>query len=1251
MTHHVKRIFVEKRPEFAVEAGSVFSGLKEDLGIKSLKSVRVFNRYYAEGLDEETFNLARDTIFSEPQVDDTFDELPDFGGEHKMFAVEYLPGQYDQRADSCQQCIQLLTQGERPLVSSAKVYVLFGKISDAEFSQIKSYLINPVESREAGFEMPQTLVMKYEIPSAVERIEGFITLDDEALFSMIDKYGLAMDKDDIAFCRDYFKNTEHRDPTMTELRMIDTYWSDHCRHTTFLTKIEDVKIDDDYLKEIYDKYLKHRKALYIGKHKDISLMDIATMGAKVLKKAGKLKNLDESDEINACTIKISVDVGRERQEWLLLFKNETHNHPTEIEPFGGAATCLGGAIRDPLSGRAYVYQAMRVTGAADPTVSVADTIEGKLPQRKIVRTAANGYSSYGNQIGLATGLVSEVYHPDYVAKRLEIGAVVGAAPADNVKRSVPECGDVVILLGGRTGRDGCGGATGSSKSHTLESLEECGAEVQKGNPPEERKIQRLFRNPEATRMIKRCNDFGAGGVSVAIGELADSLEIDLNRVPKKYDGLDGTELAISESQERMAVVVEKGDAEKFIALANSENLEATEVARVTDTNRLKMTWNGDTVVDLSREFLNSNGAPKSARVEVPKIDLDKIELSYDVKGEMFRDKLKNMLSDLNVCSQRGLVERFDSTIGAGTVVMPYGGLYQRSKMRYMAAKIPVPGGNTNTASVMAYGFNPYISKVSPFHGAVYAVVESLSNIAASGASIKGAYLTLQEYFEKLRNDPVRWGKPFSAVLGALHAQLSMDVAAIGGKDSMSGTFMDIDVVPTLVSFAINTAKAPKLVTSDFKEEGDEVYLVSAKYDENKLPDFADLKKKYEIIHKLATKGKIKAATSVGFGGIAEAIITMCFGSMAGFDFDKSFDDNRIFERLYGSLVIEVAKGEELPEELSAEKLGKINAWQLIRHGMDFIPLDILIEVYDGPLEEVFPTKVKENLTEIAEFIDIWHPGKKKLKPRIGSEKPRVIIPVFPGTNCEYDTAAQFEKAGAKADIFVFKNLTPKMIEESVKELSRLIKNSQILMLPGGFSGGDEPDGSGKFIATVLRNPEVSDAVMDLIENRDGLILGICNGFQALVKVGLLPYGKIITPTRDMPTLTYNEIGRHQSRYVYTRVTTTKSPWLYHTKVGDVHAIPVSHGEGRFYAGEELLSELKENGQIATQYVDHSETLTYEIDYNPNGSLLAIEGITSKDGRIFGKMGHSERIGKNVAINIYGDKDQKLFKSGVNYFKI
>jgi len=1251
MTHHVKCIFVEKRPEFAVEASGVLNGLKEDLGIKSLDSVRVFNRYFAEGLDDETFALARETIFSEPQVDDTFDVLPAFEGSPRIFAVEFLPGQYDQRADSCQQCIQLLTQGDRPLVSSAKVYVLFGNVTDEEFEKIKAYLINPVESREAKLETPETLVMKYEAPGKVERVSGFCDASDEELVAMIAKYGLAMDADDIRFCREYFKNTEHRDPTMTEIRMIDTYWSDHCRHTTFLTKIENVKIDDAYLQEIYDNYLKHRQAIYIGKYKDISLMDIGTIGAKILKKAGKLKNLDESEEINACTIKIKVDVGRERQEWLLLFKNETHNHPTEIEPFGGAATCLGGAIRDPLSGRSYVYQAMRVTGAADPTVGVAQTLEGKLPQRKIVRTAASGYSSYGNQIGLATGLVSEVYHPDYVAKRLEIGAVVGAAPAENVRRNVPECGDVVILLGGRTGRDGCGGATGSSKSHTLESLEECGAEVQKGNPPEERKIQRLFRNPKATQMIKRCNDFGAGGVSVAIGELADSLEIDLNKVPKKYEGLDGTELAISESQERMAVVVEAKDADAFIALANGENLEATIVARVTDTNRLKMTWNGDVIVDLGRDFLNSNGAPKTTSVEVPKIDLDKIELSYNAKGNKFSEKFVNMLSDLNVASQRGLVERFDSTIGAGTVVMPYGGLYQKSKMRYMAAKIPVPGGNTNTASVMAYGFNPYVAKASPFHGAVYAVIESLSNIAASGAPIKGAYLTLQEYFEKLKGDPVRWGKPFSAVLGALHAQINMDVAAIGGKDSMSGTFMDIDVVPTLVSFAINTAKASKLVTSDFKEEGDEVYLIPARYDSNKLPIFRDLKKKYEELHKLAYADKIKASSSVGFGGIAEAIATMCFGSMAGFDFEANFPEERIFERLYGSIIIEVAPGEKLPKELEAVKLGTINGWQLVRHKNSFIPLNVLIDAWEAPLEEVFPTKVADMHEEIDEFIDLWDKKKYKPKAKIGVAKPKVVIPVFPGTNCEYDTAAQFEKAGAEANIIVIKNLTPAMIEESVKELKKALEESQILMLPGGFSGGDEPDGSAKFITAVLRNPMISEAVMNLIENRDGLILGICNGFQALVKSGLLPYGKILTPTKDMPTLTYNEIGRHQSRYVTTRITSNKSPWLAHLKIGDTHSIPISHGEGRFYATPELLAELKANNQIATQYVDLGETLTYDIDFNPNGSVLAIEGIMSKDGRILGKMGHSERIGKNIAKNIYGEKDQKLFKAGVDYYKI
>lgn len=1246
MSDNVMRIFVEKKSEFAIEADNHLNSLKEDLQIDALNDLRLFNRYDIEGIDKSTFDLAKDTIFSEPQVDVTYLELPKLDVNHRILAIEFLPGQYDQRADSCQQCIQILTQKERPIVKTARVFVLIGDLSDNEFEKIKNYLINPVESREASLSKPDTLVVNYDIPTTVDIVDKFIDKTQSELSEVIDQYGLAMDLDDIIFCQNYFKETEKRNPTITEVKMIDTYWSDHCRHTTFSTKITDVKISDDYIEEIYKGYLKNREKINIKK--DICLMDMATIGMKVLKRAGKLKNLDESEEINACSVEITVDVDKEKQQWLLMFKNETHNHPTEIEPFGGAATCLGGAIRDPLSGRSYVYQAMRVTGCADPRIPVSETMEGKLPQRKISTTAAAGYSSYGNQIGLATGLVNEIYHPNYVAKHMEIGMVMGAAPKSHVNRQAPIEGDIIILLGGRTGRDGCGGATGSSKAHTLESLESCGAEVQKGNPLEERKIQRLFRDGEVTRLIKRCNDFGAGGVSVAIGELADSLMIDLNAVPKKYEGLDGTELAISESQERMAVVVSKDDVDRFLEFAKKENLEATIVAKVTSDNRLKMVWNDNTIVDISREFLNSNGATKKTKVEVPSVDLAKIELEYKVEGRTLKEKLNKMVTDLNICSQRGMGERFDSTIGAGTINMPYGGIYQMTKSQFMSAKIPVLNGETNTASVASYGFNPFVSSVSPFHSAIYSIIESLSYIAASGSSIKTAYLTLQEYFAKTKDDPKRWGSPFSAILGALYAQINMEVAAIGGKDSMSGTFMDIDVPPTLVSFAVSTNKANKIVTNDFKGIGNTVILVNAKYDDKKLPDFNDLKKKYDIIYKLAQKGKIISAYGIGFGGIAEGIIKACFGNMAGFELDNSFDKNRLFERRYGSLILEVENPAEIPSELEFENLGHIISTPVIKTGMDLISLDMLLAAWECVLEDISPVNADQALFEIPE---VNFEKRDKIKPVIKVSKPKVLIPVFPGTNCEYDTMRQFEKAGADVDVFVIKNLNSQMIEESITQLKNKINDSQILMLPGGFSGGDEPDGSGKFIATVFRNPYINDAVMELLNKRDGLALGICNGFQALVKLGLLPYGEIRNMDENCPTLTFNQIGRHQSRYVRTKVVSVKSPWLSGVKLGDVHAIPISHGEGRFFANEEVLKELIDNGQIATQYVDFNCEATYDIRFNPNNSILAIEGITSKDGRILGKMAHSERMGKDIGKNIFGEKDQKIFKSGVNYFKL
>ena len=1235
----VFRIYVEKKPGFAVASKSLVKDIKSALGLDRIKDIRVINRYDAEGLSKEDFDLAVPVVFSEPAVDVTYDKLPQIIDGENIFAVEYLPGQFDQRADSCAQCISLLTGGKRPVVKSATVYIVSGKLSDEELDKLKSYIINPVESREASLDTFETLDIKYDIPTKVDTVDGFIYSTEDDLKAMLAELGLAMDLDDIRFCRDYFRDQEKRNPTITEIRMIDTYWSDHCRHTTFLTTVDNVDIKSDYIAATFQDYINTRKDLYAGRtDKPLTLMDLACIGAKQLKKAGLLKDLDESEEINACSVKITVDVDGKPEDWLLMFKNETHNHPTEIEPFGGAATCLGGAIRDPLSGRSYVYQAMRVTGAGNPLVPVADTITGKLAQRKIVVGAANGYSSYGNQIGLATGHVNEIYHPGYVAKRMEIGAVVGAAPEANVRRERPAPDDIVILLGGRTGRDGCGGATGSSKSHTLHSLESCGAEVQKGNAPEERKLQRLFRDPEVTSMIKRCNDFGAGGVSVAIGELADGLSINLDSVTKKYDGLDGIELAISESQERMAVVIAKEDLEKFMAKAAQENLEATMVARVTEEPKLRMNWCGNTIVDLSREFLNSNGAEKHTDITIP----DPI-LANDDNGEDTADRWEAMISNLNVCSQKGLVERFDSTIGAGTVLMPYGGKYQNTPTQAMAAKIPVLKGETKTASIMAWGYNPFLSSKSPYHGAMSAVVESVAKVVAAGGTYEKCWLTFQEYFERTQNDPERWGKPMAALLGAYKAQIELACGSIGGKDSMSGTFEDIDVPPTLVSFAVSVADSDRIVSNEFKKAGSKVILIKPEYDENKLVSFDSLKKVFEKVEGLISEGKVLSSWAVSFGGVSEAVAKMAFGNKIGFKFTDKLTSLELFRHCYGAFVLELAEGVETDERV----IGETTEDYKIVSDSYTIELEKLQQLWEQKLEPVYPVHVKEpeEKPETYSFKAETRPS-----PAVKVAKPRVLIPVFPGTNCEYDTARVFERAGAEADIFVIKNLTAEAISESVEAMEKKIKQAQIVMLPGGFSGGDEPDGSGKFIVSFLRNPRLTEAIHDLLKNRDGLMLGICNGFQALVKLGLVPYGEIRDMRPDSPTLTFNTVARHQSKKVNTRIASNKSPWLAGCEVGDIHCIAISHGEGRFVATAEEIAQLAKNGQIATQYVDFAGEPTYDIHCNPNTSVQAIEGITSPDGRVFGKMGHSERIGTDVVKNVPGVKDQKIFESGVNYFK-
>ena len=1232
----VYRIYVEKKQEYRVEEKSVMEDIRTALRIESVSDVRIINRYDAEEISEENFNRAIPTVFSEPPVDDIYNELPWVSEGQRIFAVEFLPGQFDQRADSAAQCIQMLCQGDRPVVKYAKLYILSGNISEEEFGRIKHYLINAVEARECGLEKYQTLKIKYDIPTEVALLEGFLDLDEKGLDDFVKKYGLAMDDDDIKFCQDYFKK-ENRCPTITEIRMIDTYWSDHCRHTTFGTIIDNAEINAPYIAQTYKEYKIHREELGRG-NKPICLMDIATMAAKKLKADGLLPDLDESEEINACSVKITVDVDGKDEEWLLMFKNETHNHPTEIEPFGGAATCLGGAIRDPLSGRSFVYQAMRVTGASDPLLPVDKTIPGKLPPRKITTTAAAGYSSYGNQIGLATGHVAEIYHPGYMAKRMEIGAVIGAAPIENVRRERPAPGDIIILLGGKTGRDGCGGATGSSKSHSVESLESCGAEVQKGNAPEERKLQRLFRDPEVTTLIKRCNDFGAGGVSVAIGELADGLEIDLNAVPKKYDGLDGTELAISESQERMAVVVEKENADKFIALANKENLEATPVAVVKEEPRLKMTWNGKTIVDISREFLNSNGAEKHTDIIVPCP-----EVSYCTGRSNTKNCWEEMVSDLNICSQKGLIQRFDSTVGAATVLMPFSGRTQQTPVQAMAAKIPVKGNNTNTVSVMGWGFDPTISTQSPYHGAMLAVVESIAKVVAAGGSAKKSWLTFQEYFERTQNNPSRWGKPFAALLGAYKAQLELGCGAIGGKDSMSGTFEHIDVPPTLVSFAVSTAKADRVISAEFKLPFSKLYYICPKYDENNLPDFDSVKAVYDVVEKAVADKKALSVWVITGGGIAEGIFKMSLGNHVGAKLEE-LDDGALFDPCYGSFIIE-ADGEIEGARCIGETIDEYK----IYCGETVLDIAELEDKWNSKLEPIFRnTTPAEKAPEVIAYDKgcdiVCAPANK-------TAKPKILIPVFPGTNGEYDMADAFNRNGGESEIFVIRNLNAQAMEESVEAFAKLIEKSQIVAVPGGFSGGDEPEGSGKFINAFFRNPRVKDAVNDMLYHRDGLMLGICNGFQALIKLGLVPFGEIKPLSADSPTLTFNTIGRHQSQMVYTKICTDKSPWLMHCKVGETHTVPISHGEGRFVAKEEVIRKLIENGQVATQYVDLQGNPTMELAYNPNGSMYAIEGIISPDGRVLGKMGHSERISdERCAVNVEGNKLQPLFKGGVDYFK-
>ena len=1268
----VFRVYVEKKPGLANEAAALKSDAKTLLGIKGLEEVRILNRYDAENIDAELFDDCIYKVFAEPQLDNTSEsqyKLLGAGEAACIFAVEALPGQFDQRADSAEQCIQILSQGERPTVKFARVYALYGDLSEADINAIKGYVINPVETREASLDKPETLEQKYDIPEEVETLIGFTHMTDDMLGGYIKDMGLAMDEADLAMCRDYFRDTEQREPTITELKMIDTYWSDHCRHTTFGTVIDDVKFEDEVLQNAFDDYIKTRELL--GRTKPVCLMDLATVAVKYLKLRGRLEKLDESEEINACTVKVNVTVDGEDEPWLLLFKNETHNHPTEIEPFGGAATCLGGCIRDPLSGRAYAYSAMRVTGAADPLQPVSETLPGKLPQRSITTTAARGYSSYGNQIGLCTGMVDEIYHPGYAAKRMEVGAVMAAAPAVNVRRERPEPGDVVLLLGGSTGRDGIGGATGSSKAHDSHSVETCGAEVQKGNAPEERKIQRLFRNGDATRLIKRCNDFGAGGVSVAIGELADGLEIELDAVPKKYEGLDGTELAISESQERMACVVAAEDKYMFMQLAADENLQCVQVATVTESPRLVMHWNGKTIVDISREFLNSNGADKHIEVEAAAPgDWQATDLYHkyadgeEKKG--FAQLYADVAADLNTCSKRGLSERFDSTIGAGTVLMPFGGRNQLTPIQAMVHKIPLEKGHTDDCSLMSWGFNPYISSASPYHGAYLAVVESVAKLIATGAEFKDVYLSFQEYFPSLRHDAKRWGLPLAALLGAFEAQMGLGIGSIGGKDSMSGTFENIDVPPTLISFAVTMGKTGSIVSPEFKAAGHKVVMLSPDLEQDNsgvgtdLPSPASLIRVWEKAADLIREGKVCAAYTPGIGGIAEAIMKMTYGNGIGFDFVSSKADDEtsrvdaltldeMFAYNYGSIILELADEDtRIGRGVDVRVLGKTTESQSITWEDERVEIGDLLFRYEGKLESVFPNNAAEN--KVGPVQNLSYKAKTWSTTLYKKAEPKVLIPVFPGTNCEYDSARAVREAGAKPEIMVIRNRSSEDIKQSVEKFAAELRDSQMVFIPGGFSGGDEPDGSAKFITAFFRNAEIKDAVTDLLDNRDGLMCGICNGFQALIKLGLVPYGKIIDTDENCPTLTYNTIACHQSRIVRVRIASNKSPWLRFTNVGDIYSAPVSHGEGRFIADEELVRKLAINGQIATQYVDLEGNATADIRFNPNGSVMAIEGITSPDGRVFGKMAHAERVGEGLYKNVEGNYSNRMFESAVRYFK-
>lgn len=1256
MDKHVRRIFIEKKKGFDIEAKQLFNDLSQNLGIRELTEVRIANRYHIQGVSKEAYEKALVNIFSEPNIDTIYEESLPLDGSYKVFGIEYLPGQYDQRADSAAQCIEILTTSERPIINTAKIIMIKGNITDDEFRKIKKYCINPVDSREASLDKPETLEDNIIPPKDVEVLNGFIQKSLDELIKFKEELGLTMSIDDVLFCQEYFKLTEKRNPTITEIKVIDTYWSDHCRHTTFMTEIEEVNFDNglygDSIKSTYQEYLNSRDYVYGEADRPICLMDMATIGMKELRKRGLLDDLDVSDEINACSINVNVDVDGKIEKWLVMFKNETHNHPTEIEPFGGAATCLGGAIRDPLSGRSYVYQAMRITGSGDPRQKIEDTLLGKLPQRKITTEAARGYSSYGNQIGIATGHVSEIYHQGYVAKRMELGAVIGATPKENVVRKVPKEGDLVVLVGGRTGRDGCGGATGSSKSHTDDSILNSGAEVQKGNPLIERNILRLFRKSDFSRIIKKCNDFGAGGVSVAIGELADSLEINLDKVLTKYEGLDGTELAISESQERMAVVIDKDHLHILEKHVEEENLEATVIAQVKSNNRLIMKWRNNTILDIDRDFLNTNGVRQKTKAHI----VEPVGSYYDRslecleanKGDVKSAWIRN-LKTLNLASQKGLVERFDSTVGAGTVLLPFGGKYSLTPSLGMASKVPVLKGETNTCTLMTYGFDPELSTWSPYHGGLYAVVDSVAKVVAMGGDHRKIRLTFQEYFEKLGDDSKKWGKPLAALLGAYKAQKEFMIPSIGGKDSMSGTFNDLNVPPTLVSFAVCVEDARDIISPEFKKAGSKIILVSSPRLENGLPDFEILNKNLTRVHELIKSKKILSAYNVGIGGIAGAISKMSFGNKIGIEFIEDIEIDQLFSADYGSILLEINSTENLEklfEGIEYKILGCTKDEPVIIVNNTKIHIDDAIKEWEEPLNEIFP--IKKSIE--GKPNTIYYDKGNMVKAKYHIAKPKVFIPIFPGTNCEYDMERAFRNAGGEVDTFVFKNLTPEAIKESIDIMAKKIKTSQIIALPGGFSAGDEPDGSGKFIGTVFRNPYISEAIMELLKNRDGLILGICNGFQALIKLGLVPYGEIRDMKEDSPTLAFNNLGRHVSRMVQTKVVSNLSPWFNNVNIGDVFTIPISHGEGRLVADDKTLEEMIKKGQVATQYVDFEGNPSYDGEFNPNGSLHSIEGITSPDGRVLGKMAHSERIGKDLYKNMYNETDQKLFEAGIRYFR-